>query len=764
MLSGKEYMTLANALYKEIDGQENQEYAVYTQSQLQSTVNTNWIKEATRIGKVQDHNIQFKGGSEKTQVLTSLGYYEQEGILKNTSFSRISGRMNVDQRVNDYIKAGASVMAQRVNSDYQLYAGNIVNDNVLLSILTYDPTVVPYNADGSYGRPPGGRGDNPLANLLERTNNMVKDNLYGKVYFEIQPIKDLIIRTNGGAEILHSFQGTYLPRSTYQGGIDNGVASTYDYTSNHQLFDAYVNYSKKLAEVHSLQFMAGYSYEKNSSEYRKMSAKGFSTDLYSYNNMGAASTITGKSSYKGENILISYFGRINYSFRDKYLLTLTLRQDGSSRFGAEQRWGSFPSGAFAWRMYEEPFIKDLGVFSNLKFRLGYGKTGNDQIGNYQRFALISSTHLTFDGSTNDAGTHMNPNTPENQALKWETTAQYNTGFDMGFFNNRLSMTIDAYYKKTLDLLIVKNLPSYSGFYSGQSNIGSIENKGLEFELTSNNIDHGDFSWTTQLNLAANRNKVLDLGGGGDIRLTSSKPMGNVSEEQFAVIRVGEPLGSLYGYEYDGVLQKGETYAPEPNAKPGDPKFKDISGPAGVPDGKITSDDRKIIGHASPDLIFGLTNSFKYKNFDLSIFLHGSIGNQLLNMTRMNLEWAHTTDALNRWSPTNTNTDIPRNGFYYSKYGGYINSHFIENASFLRCKNITFGYTIPHKTKVFQSCRIYVLAENLFTITKYSGWDPEVDTKAYESGGSGQTANAGAGLDFNAYPSMRSFTLGLNITF
>ena len=763
MLNGKEHMLLANALYKEIDGQENQEYAVYTQSQLQSTVNTNWINETTQLGLVQDHNIQFKGGSDKTQVLTSLGYYDQKGVLRNTSFSRLSGRINVDQRVNDYIKAGASIVAQRVNSNYQLYAGNILNDNVLLSILTYDPTVVPYNQDGSYGRPPGGRGDNPLANLLERTNDLIKDNFNGKVYFEVQPIKDLVIRANGGAEVFHNFQGTYLPRSTYQGGIDNGVASTYDYTLNHHLIDTYVNYSKKIGEKHSMQLMAGYSYEKNVTDYRRISVKGFSTDLYSYNNLGAASTLTGKSSYRGENILISYFGRVNYSYLDKYLLTVTMRQDGSSRFGSDKRWGTFPSGSFAWRLYEEPFIKDLGLFSNLKFRLGYGKTGNDQIGNYARFALVSSTHLTFDGNTNDAGTHLNPNTPENQALKWETTSQYNTGFDMGFLDNKLNVTIDAYYKKTSDLLIIKNLPSYSGFFSGQSNIGSIENKGIEFELTSNNIDR-EFKWTTQVNLAANRNKVLDLGGGGDIRLTSSKPMGNVSEEQFAIIRVGEPLGSLYGYVYEGVLQQGESYAPQPNAKPGDPKFRDISGPQGTPDGKITSDDRQIIGNASPDMIFGLTNTFKYKNFDLSIFIHGSLGNELLNMTRMNLEWAHSTDALNRWTTSNTDTDIPRNGFYYSKYGGYINSHFIEDASFLRVKNVTFGYTIPYKNKVFQTCRVYVIAENLLTLTKYSGWDPEVDTKAYESGGSGQTANAGAGLDFNAYPSMRAFTLGLNITF
>lgn len=251
-------------------------------------------------------------------------------------------------------------------------------------------------------------------------------------------------------------------------------------------------------------------------------------------------------------------------------------------------------------------------------------------------------------------------------------------------------------------------------------------------------------------------------------------MGTVSEEQFAVIREGEPLGSLFGYVYMGVIQEGETYAPQPASKPGDPKFQDISGPDGKPDGKIDSKDRTIIGSANPKFIYGITNSFNYGNFDLGIFIHGSVGNDLLNMTRMNLEWNRTTDALNRWTPSNTNTDIPRNGFYYMKSGGYINSHFIEDASFLRLKNVTLGYTIPSDSKVFKSVRLYAALENLLTITGYSGWDPEVDTKGYETtaggtsgagtAGGGQSANGGAGLDFNAYPAMRSYTFGLSVNF
>lgn len=773
MLDGKQYMTLANELYKEIDGQAGQENGVYTQSQLQSDVNTDWIKEATHTGIVHSHNIQVQGGNENTKILTSIGYFDQAGVLKNTDYSRFSGRVNVDQKINNFIRSGVSLYGQRASSNIQDYSGNILQSNVLLGILTYDPTVPAYNADGSFGRPPGGRGDNPLANLVGRQNEVVQDRFNGNAYLEVKPIQDLTVRVNGGAEVAHYFTGKYLPKSTYQGGIDNGVASTIDYSSTRQLFDATLNYSKTFNEVHSFSALGGYAYEKTYSSYRSLAVKGFSTDLFSFNNLDAASTITGVNYSKGESILISFFGRLNYGYKDKYLFTATVRRDGSSRFGANHKWGYFPSAAVAWKMDKEEFVRNLNVFSNLKLRVGYGRTGNDQIGNYAPYALMATTRFTFDGSTNTAGTHLNQGSPENPLLKWETTSQYNVGLDMGFFNSRLMVTVDGYYKKTSDLLINKSFPLYSGFTSGQVNLGSIENKGIEFEIASKNIIEKNFSWDTKFNLAINRNKVLDIGG-KDIYLTSSKPMGTVSEEQFAVIREGQPLGSLFGYVYAGVIQKDEKYAPQPAAVAGDPKFLDISGPEGKPDGKIDANDRTIIGSGNPKFIYGLTNTFNYGNFDLNIFLHGSVGNDLLNMTRMNLDWNRSTDALNRWTPTNTNTDIPRNGFYYMKSGGYINSHFIENASFMRLKNITLGYTLKNISKAFNSVRFFVAAENLLTFTKYSGWDPEVDTKGYETTTSGtssagtanggQGANAGAGFDFNAYPAMRSYTFGLNINF
>ncbi|TAM99999.1 MAG: SusC/RagA family TonB-linked outer membrane protein [Chitinophagaceae bacterium] len=778
MLDGKQYMTLSNALYAEIPGNTGIQYGVYTPSQLQSNVNTNWVKETTRLGNVQSHNLQFQGGGNNTNVFASLGYFNQDGVLKNTNYNRISGMINVNQTINKYVKAGASLYAQRENSNVQQYGGSILNSNVLYSILTYDPTVPAYNPDGSFGRPPGGKGDNPLANLVARQFSLQNDKLDGHVFLEIDPITGLQAKIDGAAEVLHGTESSYLPKSTYQGSIDNGDAGVAGNNATHQLFDAYVTYTKDLGIVNSFSIMGGYSYEKFTTGNSLVNVYGFSTDLFSFNNLGAASTISGVSSSKAEHLLISAFGRLNYSYKDKYLFTFTLRRDGSSRFGQYHRWGTFPSGAFAWRMDQEPFIQKLNIFSNLKLRAGVGETGNESIGDYPSYGLVSTSHMTYDGSTSSVGTVINSGTPANPDLKWESTTQYDLGLDMGFFDSRLSLTMDAYYKKTTNLLVAINLPLYSGYTSGESNIGAVSNKGFELSISSHNLT-GQLKWDTRVNFSLNRNKVLSLGGQKEIYLTSAKPVGTVSEEDYAVIKVGEPLGSLFGYVYDGVIQSGEKYAPEPNAQPGDPKFKDISGPEGKPDGQITSADRTIIGQAYPKFTYGITNTFTYKNFDLSIFAYGSVGNDLLNMTRMNLEWKRTTDALNRWTPTHTNTDIPRNGFFYSLYGGYINSHFIENASFLRLENMTFGYTIPVARQVIKSLRVYGSVQNLFTLTKYTGWNPEVSTAGYENdptenvgyyhglvlnGSNYQAANGGAGLDFNSYPTMRAFTFGLNVTF
>lgn len=446
-INAKDYMNLQNALYQEIDGQEGNPNGAYTPSQLQSNVDTDWLDVCTRTALVQDHNVQFRGGSEKTKVLTSLGYYKQEGVLKNTDFNRISGRINVDQTINDYIKAGATMYAHREKSNSQTYSGNILGENVMLSVMTYDPTVKAYNEDGSYGRVPGGRGDNPLANLLERKKEVVNDKFNGTAFIELTPFKGFTAKASAGVELLHNFKGSYLPQSTtYAGEIEGGVASSYDFRATRQVFEGTLNYMKTFGRIHDLNVMLGYSYEKYSSESRSINGKGFSTDLFQWNNLGAASIKT-VSSAKTENILASFFGRINYTLNNKYLATVTVRRDGSSRFGTENHWGTFPSGSLAWRASEEDFIKNLGVFSNLKVRAGYGVTGNERIGDYASYALVSTSHVTLDGANNTPGTHLSQSSPENSKLKWETTTQYNVGLDMGFLNDRLSVTVDAYWKR-----------------------------------------------------------------------------------------------------------------------------------------------------------------------------------------------------------------------------------------------------------------------------------------------------------------------------
>jgi len=440
---------------------------------------------------------------------------------------------------------------------------------------------------------------------------------------------------------------------------------------------------------------------------------------------------------------------------DKVLATFTLRDDISSRFGPSHRHGIFPSGAIAYRLTDESFIKSLKTFSNLKLRVSYGITGNDRIGDYAFLSRFTPYGTVLDANGNfSAG--IEPASLSNNNLKWESTAQTDIGLDAGFLDGKINTTIDVYRKKTSDLLLAVPVGQWWGFGTQTANAGSIENKGIELSINSDNIRRNGFAWATSFNIAYNKQKVLSLARNVSIiSANTANPSGVVSAQEFTRLEPGRELGVIYGYQYLGVIKTGETYAPQPNSKPGDPKYADLNG-----DGKITPADRTYLGNTNPRYVAGLGNDFQYKGFDLNIFFQGAFSYYLYNMNRLVLESTTSTDALNRWvAGKNENTSIPREGYFLSKYGSYVNSRFVEDASYLRLKSVTIGYSVPvnriRQIKFIDGLRIYATGQNLATFTKYSGTDPEVNVHS--------SSNIGGGIDFNAFPAFRTFVVGARLT-
>lgn len=475
----------------------------------------------------------------------------------------------------------------------------------------------------------------------------------------------------------------------------------------------------------------------------------FSTDAFLYHNLGSGTERLSSTSSKIDARLASAYGRVNYTFKDRYLITATLRRDGSSRFGPNNAFGIFPSGSVAWRIIQEDFLKDQRTFSNLKLRVSYGVTGNDRIGDYVYLSTFSPVNVTLDGHSSYPGTAI-AKLP-NADLKWESTAQFNVGVDVGILDERITATLDYYHKKTKDLLLDIPIGVWTGFASQTVNAGSIENKGFEISVNSENFNGKNFRWNTTLNFAYNRQKALDLGGRTYIITQTANPYGGRAID-FTRLEPGKELSMFYGYVYDGVIKTGEDHSIEPNAKPGDPKYVDLN-----KDGIINANDRTFLGNANPHYIYGMNNDFKYGDFELSIFMQGAADYSLYNVNRLMLESGPGVDALKRWTTSNENTDIPRDG-YATSYGSYLNSRFIEEASYLRIKMVTLGYNLPKTVlKSINNIKVYVTAQNLFTITGYTGSDPEVNTR-------GGNNNLAAGLDYTAFPAFRSFMVGLKVNF
>lgn len=727
--------------------------APYTAEQQTYTgKGTDWVKEMTNNTTTQAHGIHLQGGSDRIRSAASLVYISDEGILPNTKFSRLSSRLNVDYNITDRVRAGVNGYIAHTNRNYLNMGTNASTDNSLYWIFMANPMNTP---DGTNVFGEQTRKETAYYEIQNKDFNTRVNSAYVTAYGEADLLKCLTAKVQYTYSTENDKYQNYYNRETIIGSGYKGLATIENENSDTQQLDAVLTFHKKFGDIHDVKVIGGTTYIDNKYEYMGMQGHGFTTDAFSYNNMGAAATIDWIATAKVKKTNMSYFGRAEYVLMDRYILNASFRADGASNFGKDHKWGYFPSVSAAWQIGDENFMKFLKpTVNSFKLRASYGRTGNDGIGSYKSERMYSFEDVYLGGDGIIKG--MYPSNAGNSALKWETTAQTDLGFDMTLLNNKIDVNFDWYNKKTTDLLNEINIStSTTGLSTTTGNNGSIQNRGWELYIKYNVLNKKDFSWNTTFNISQNKNKVLSI---SDPTYYSIRPHGTYNYEEYVMIKEGYPLSSIYGYVWDGIIQQGETYAPEPKAQPGDPKFVDLDG-----DGKITTADRKKIGNGAPDVVLGWGNNFRYRDFDFSFFIDGAFGNDLLNLTTVLLEDNDRLSiCLDRWTKNNPSTNVIRTGWKKSaglQYGSFVNSHYVENASFIRLSNVELGYTVPVKKlgiKFIKNCRFYVGAQRLFTITGYSGFDPEVSVNGSKA--------VSQGLDFNSYPAYRTFNCGAKITF
>ena len=771
MQSLRKKMSLVNAaefatLQNEVAQNENKPLP-WTSGQIDSLQGkgTDWQDEVYRNAPVQNHDISVSGGNDQTKYFTSFGYFDQKGIIENSAFRRFSFRANLDQRISDKLNFTTSLSLQQSRYALAQFQGAEGGGGVPWSTMVMPPTQGIYNPDGSYTRFTGvtwGE-SNPVGiarELWQPSNNM---RIIGNVALNYQIIEGLTLKLTAGVDRSDNKSDYYAPstitigRSTDKDGNPIfGVARKNYSNSLTFINENTLNYDKKIGD-HSLNVVAGVTYQSSNSEnLNSGSAVGFISDLYENNNIGSAVTpalpSTGYSDYK----LVSFLGRINYIYKGKYYATVTGRYDGSSKFGSDNKFAFFPSAAIAWRVSEEAFLKNSNTVSNLKARLSYGSSGNQAINPYQTLSRMANVPIILG---NIQYTGFVPGSLENAGLKWETTKQFDAGIDLGLFNDRIQLTADYYSKKTSDLLLNVNLPTSSGYSTILQNIGVVQNRGYEFQLTTQNIT-GDFNWTSTITYTSNRTKVLDLGKDAQGKTITYKEIGP-GGNWFPTI-VGQSMMQLYGYTVTGIYQTNQEAIDngEPSKLAGDYRFKNWDGKGIVND----QEDRTTISRLEPKFTFGFNNAFSYKNFDLSLLFVGSYGNDIANEFRkynitLNGQWTPTKDAFDkRWRGAGTSNSFDKPATNSGRsIGDYANSLWLEDGSYLRLRDITLGYTFSASQLAFlkmSSIRLYVSAQNWLTLTSYSGYDPEVSWAA-------PTIN---GWDRGNYPSTKSITVGASVNF
>ena len=740
-------------------------------SQIDRNRSYDWQSAALRTGVTQDHQLAISGGDEKGRYAVSGNYFNQTGILLNTGFKRYTFRANLDRDVFKNFRIGFNIIG--THTEQNGISGSSRNDpNAWASILRTSPVVPVYNADGAFNyinpfseqsKNEEGLTSNPIADLLNNVNETKVNRTLGNFFAEYEIIQGLKAKLNAGADLINTRQNLYASRLSSFGIETGGYASVGAKEVNSWQSELTLNYDKRWKEGHVLGGLIGYTVQRSDEKSALAIVTKFLDDKTTFNSLQSASGASLPYSDATASIIESCIGRINYSYANRYNLTATLRADGSSRFASGHKWGYFPSIGFAWNINNEPFLRNqAATLSNLKLRLSAGTTGNQEFGDYQYVKRLAPENYSFDNAL--IVTAYVPVNIANPDLKWEKTSQYNIGLDGGFRNDRLNVSIDAYYKKTTDLLLDLPVETTTGYASILINTGSVSNKGLEIGLNGNIVKTKKITWTASLNWSKNINEVLDLGNRDNFPIDYPSS-GALSYAAPLIVKVGYPLGTYHGYVFDGVVQNREEASEAPVTtwlgadyvmQPGDAKYVDRDG-----DNKITPADRDIIGNSQPDFIYGIFNSFSCGRFDFSFSLQGSYGNELYNALRNRAELTTTLntvkDLTGRWTQAKPSTAIPR---ATSQSNFNFDSRFVEDASYLRVKNLTVGYTLPFRLRngVEEKIRLFFTAQNLFTWTRYSGYDPELS----RSGGNEQS-NLLQGIDYGAYPTARSFSTGLEIT-
>ena len=725
----------------------------YTNEEIASLgKGTDWQDAVLRNAIQQSHELSITGGGDKSRYAFSANYTDQDGILLNSGFERYNFHTNVEWELQKDLRFGVNATYGRskqqglTTTEEQVfnsspYSAGITNSFVYALLMP--PVISVYKQNGSYNFTNpyeyayfaiGDHAANPVYDLEESVAENINNYLLSNIWASYT-IGDLTLKATIGLNSEKLTQNYFSGAYTSLGLATQGIGGTGNRQTDVWQQEYTATYSRNLNERHFIDALVGYTRQTSTSTYSNIRTNHYTNETLKQYNLGDGSGIYTPQTGISESTLNSLIARVNYTLLDRYNATATFRADNSSRFSKDHRWGYFPSLGLSWNVDQESFLRDNEAIDYLKVRLSGGLVGNQEISDY----AFSTSYAT--GSYGGSSSYAKQNAA-NDNLKWETTASYNLGFDLGLLKNRVNIVFDAYYKKTSDLLLVVPMGFASGVTSQLQNVGNVVNKGIELSINAALLppgrSRGGLSWSISANAALNKNEITDMGTTNDVIQGSDKQQ---------ILRKGEPLGAFYGLQFVGIVQQGEdvTKLPTVNGQipqPGDLKYADVDG-----NSRIDGNDRIILGSTQPDLVYGFSTQVRWHHFDLSASFAGSYGNKIYNALQRRLEltgdsYNVLTTVKDAWTPTNASNTLPLAS--NARPFGYIDSRYVQNASYLKLRNLTLGYTYPFKD---HSVRLYATASNLFTITPYKGYDPEV----------------GSGTDSGAYPASRTFTFGVNIT-